>query len=67
MGSQALIKSLQPLDLIDEWLLLIHPMVLGNGLQLFEESTPMPLSLVESIPTTTGVIIATYRPSRESD
>lgn len=66
MGSQALIKCLLPHGLIDEWLVMIHPLVLGSGLRLFEEAPPMRLSLVESIATTTGVIITTYRSSGES-
>jgi hypothetical protein len=45
-------------------MLLIHPLVLGSGRRLFEHGAPCaPLSLVDSMPTTTGVIIATYRPA----
>jgi dihydrofolate reductase len=48
--------------LIDEYLLLIHPLVLGTGRRLFPEGSPVaPLRLIERVPTTTGVIIATYR------
>ncbi|MGQ0849867.1 MAG: dihydrofolate reductase family protein [Actinomycetota bacterium] len=48
-------------DLIDEWLLMIHPLVLGEGMRLFDEGVTLPqMSLVESITTTTGVIIAIY-------
>jgi hypothetical protein len=43
------------------FVLLIHPLVLGSGTRLFPDSGPQnKLRLVESVPTTTGVIIATY-------
>jgi hypothetical protein len=44
--------------------LLIHPIVLGTGTRLFaDESRAGGLELVEAKPTTTGVLIATYRPA----
>ena len=62
LGSGELIRSLMPHDLIDEFRLLIHPLVLGSGRRLFEgEATLEKFELVDSRPTTTGVIIATYR------
>jgi dihydrofolate reductase len=62
MGSGQLIRSLLPHGLIDEYLLLIHPLVLGSGQRLFEHNNHLvKLRLVDSIPTTTGVIIATYQ------
>ncbi len=64
MGSGQLIRSLLPHGLIDEHLLLIHPLVLGSGQRLFEPDNHLvKLRLVDSIPTTTGVIIATYQPA----
>jgi dihydrofolate reductase len=65
MGSGQLIRSLLPHGLIDEYLLLIYPLVLGSGQRLFDQdSHPLRLRLVESIATTTGVIITTYQPER---
>ena len=62
MGSGALIQSLGPLGLIDEYLLAIHPLVLGTGHRLFADGfAPTTFDLVGTTPTTTGVIIATYR------
>lgn len=62
MGSQTLIRALMARDLIDEWLLMIHPLVLGKGLRLFDgEASPARLTLADSVITTTGVILATYR------
>jgi len=64
MGSGVLAESLMQRGLVDEYMLLIHPLVLGSGRRLFEHGAPCaPLSLVDSMPTTTGVIIATYRPA----
>lgn len=61
MGSGELVRSLLPHNLIDTYMLLIHPLVLGSGLRLFpEDGTLARLRLVNSVPTTTGVIIATY-------
>jgi dihydrofolate reductase len=63
MGSGRLIRSLLPHGLIDEFLLMIHPIVLGSGQRLFEPDNHVTeLSLVDSTPTTKGVILATYQP-----
>lgn len=62
MGSGALLRSLMPHHVVDEYRLLIHPLVLGAGHQLFESGVACArLELVESQVTTTGVIMATYR------
>jgi hypothetical protein len=46
---------------------MIHPLVLGSGRRLFPDAGPSAnLRLVDSVTTTTGVLIATYRPA-ESD
>ena len=64
LGSGELIQSLRRRDLIDEYLLLLHPLVLGSGRRLFPNGGPAAtLRLVDATPTTTGVIIATYRPT----
>jgi dihydrofolate reductase len=61
LGSGELIASLLAEDLIDEWVLLIHPLVLGAGRRLFAGGAGARLALADTITTTTGVIIATYR------
>jgi dihydrofolate reductase len=62
LGSGALIQSLMPHGLIDEYRLMIHPRVLGSGRKLFAEGVPdTGLRLVESVTNTTGVVIATYQ------
>jgi len=65
MGSGDLVRSLARSNLIDEYVLLIHPLALGSGRRLFAEEQR--LSLVESLITTTGVVIATYRPIAEGE
>ena len=62
LGSGELIRSLMPHDLIDEYLLTIHPLVLGSGRRLFpDEGATAKLRLVDCTTTTTGVLIATYQ------
>jgi len=65
MGSGELIQTLMRRNLIDEYMLLIYPVVLGSGRRLFAEgSPPATLRLVgDATTTTTGVVIATYRPA----
>jgi dihydrofolate reductase len=61
LGSGELIRSLIGHGLIDVWMLLIHPLVLGSGRRLFAaDGPPATLRLVDSVTTTTGVLIATY-------
>jgi dihydrofolate reductase len=62
MGSGQLIRSLLPHGLIDEYLLMIHPLVLGSGKRLFEHHDHVArLKLIGSTATSTGVILATYQ------
>ena len=64
MGSGVLGDALMKRGLVDEYQLLIHPLVLGAGRRLFNDGAPYAaLKLVKSVPTTTGVIIATYQPA----
>lgn len=65
MGSGELIQSLSRAGLIDEYLLTIAPLVLGEGRRLFQAGFPYTrLTLTSVKPSTTGVIIATYQPER---
>jgi dihydrofolate reductase len=64
-GSGALIGALIAADLIDEYLLMVHPLVLGSGRRLFGTgSSSAELDLIDSVTTETGVVIAAYRRSR---
>lgn len=64
LGSGALIQSLAARNLIDRYVLLIHPVVLGSGRRLFTDGgAAADLRLVDSVATTKGVMIATYEPT----
>jgi dihydrofolate reductase len=65
MGSGEMIETLMRHVLIDEYVLLIPPIVLGIGRRLFSEgSPPSSLRLVDCKRSTIGVLIATYQPAR---
>ena len=50
--------------LVDEYVLLIHPLVLGSGRRLFPDGgASTALRLVDTKTTTTGVVIAIYQPA----
>jgi dihydrofolate reductase len=60
-GSQQLIQTLLRHDLIDEYRLLIFPVMLGTGKKLFADGTiPTNLKLVDTKTSSTGVAINTY-------
>lgn len=63
-GSSVLLQTLIAADLVDEHRLWIAPVVLGSGKRLFEAGVPpRTLKLVQSLRTTTGLLINTYRPA----
>ncbi|GHH59904.1 deaminase reductase [Kitasatospora indigofera] len=63
-GSGALAQSLMALDLIDEYRLLVHPVVLGRGKRLFPAGgPPTTFRLEDSRTTGSGVAVHTYRPA----
>jgi len=64
MGSGVLIRALMAAGQIDEYLLMIHPVVLGNGQQLFAGGAKARLRLIEAGHTSTGVLLALYTPDR---
>jgi len=62
-GSSTLLQTLWQADLVDEFSVLIFPLVLGKGKRLFEQGAPPAgLKLVKSQAYPTGVIVARYRP-----
>jgi dihydrofolate reductase len=65
MGSGTLIGSLMAAGLIDEYLLMIHPLVLGTGRRLFPAGVQASLRLTGSVTSATGVVIATYEPAKD--
>jgi dihydrofolate reductase len=61
-GSGALAQSLMAHDLIDEFRLLVFPVVLGAGRRLFADgAVPAAMELTESTTTSTGIAIHTYK------
>jgi dihydrofolate reductase len=63
-GSGALIRSLLDHDLVDEMILFICPVVVGQGTRLFPDTGPdIALELVDSRATPSGVTIQVYRPN----
>jgi dihydrofolate reductase len=64
LGSGVLISTLMMHSLIDQYVLLIHPLVLGSGTHLFPEGSAYTrLQLIDSKTTSKGVTIATYQPA----
>jgi dihydrofolate reductase len=64
-GSAELVRSLIQYNLVDEFRLLIYPVVLGSGKRLFAEGSAATLSLMESKAFASGVVGLTYRPPSE--
>jgi dihydrofolate reductase len=64
-GSATLAKQLAEHDLIDEYVLLIEPIIVGGGKRIFpEDGQARPLELVDVKQAGTGVLVCTYRPVR---
>ena len=66
LGSGELVRSLMRRNLVDVYVLQIHPLVLGTGQRLFGDGDLDALQLMDTKTTTTGVVIATYRPAAAS-
>jgi dihydrofolate reductase len=57
------VRTLIQHDLVDEYRLMLHPLVLGSGRRLFRDGTVRTaLQLVDTKTTGTGVVVLTYRP-----
>jgi dihydrofolate reductase len=66
IGSGKLAQSLMRHDLVDEYILWIHPLVLGSGKRLFEGGVgPLYLELVDTQTTGSGIVILTYQPAEK--
>jgi dihydrofolate reductase len=63
-GSGALVRGLMEHDLVDEMILFIYPVVVGQGTRLFPDTGPdRALELIDSQTTQGGLIIQVYRPT----
>jgi dihydrofolate reductase len=66
-GSAGLMATLMAHDLIDEYRIWTHPLVIGTGTRLFDQGVPMrSMELVESRELSTGVVILVYRPLNQA-
>jgi dihydrofolate reductase len=64
LGSSSLARQLVEHDLVDEYMLMIEPIVLGGGKSIFPtDGRARPLELVSVVQANTGVLICTYRPA----
>ena len=67
IGSGELVQTLIKEGLVDEFQLIIHPLVLGEGKRLFRDGlSETRLRLTSSQPTSTGVLILTYELADEA-
>ena len=63
-GSADLVNSLIPTGLIDEYRLMVHPVVVGQGKKLFADGLDTTtLRLVDTRPFSTGIVVLTYAPA----
>jgi dihydrofolate reductase len=60
-GSANLVQQLTRLGLIDEYQILVHPVLLGGGKRLFGEAERTRLRLVSATPFSSGVVLLTYQ------
>jgi len=66
IGSGELVQTLMKHDLIDEYVLMVHPLVLGSGKRLFREGgSSANLKLIDIKTTDKGVAIMTYQPIKD--
>jgi dihydrofolate reductase len=64
-GSGELVHTLMQHDLIDEYRLMVFPIVLGSGKRLFKDESNATLKLVETRPFSSGVVAMIYQPDRK--
>ena len=65
LGSGELVRALTNAGLVDRYILLIHPLVLGSGRRLFDnDGSHVALRLIDTKTSTTGVVIATYEATK---
>jgi dihydrofolate reductase len=68
VGSSGLAQTLMHHDLVDEYQLWLHPVVLGGGKRLFRDGAPRTtLRLLDSRTAASGLVILTYEPDRNGD
>ncbi|MGH2599360.1 MAG: dihydrofolate reductase family protein, partial [Dehalococcoidia bacterium] len=64
-GSRTLVNALKQHDLVDEYRLMVFPIILGSGMRLFDDTQDATtLKLVDTHPLANGAVVLTYRPAR---
>jgi dihydrofolate reductase len=61
-GGASFGRSLVQLGLVDEYRLVVHPIVLGSGLPLFQDAKPFDLDLIDTVAFPSGTQALTYQP-----
>jgi dihydrofolate reductase len=64
-GSSVLVHTLAQADLVDEYRLLMFPIILGSGKRVFPDGFYVPLKLIETKSFPTGVMLLRYQPERK--
>jgi dihydrofolate reductase len=64
-GSADLLHTLMQADVVDEYRLMLHPVVVGNGKRLFREDNAMKvMKLMSTKAFASGIVILSYAPAR---
>lgn len=63
-GSLSIVNALTSLGAVDEFHLLVHPIVLGAGKPMFDKARAVALELLSAEPFKSGVVLMKYRPKR---
>jgi dihydrofolate reductase len=66
-GSSVLVHTLAQHDLVDEYSLLVYPVVLGGGKKVFADGVRLNLRLIESHSFPSGVVLMRYAPERVAE
>ena len=66
-GSAKLVQTLMQHDLVDQYNLLVYPVVLGKGKRLFGDGSKATLKLVETKSFSSGVVLLRYQPDRKNN
>jgi dihydrofolate reductase len=65
-GSRELVHTLLQHDLIEEYRLMVHPVVLGSGKRLFPDGSDMKvLRLVDTRTFSSGIVLLSYQPDKK--
>lgn len=64
-GSRQLVNTLMQHDLIDEYRLMVFPVVLGSGKRLFRDGSKTTLRLIDTKTFSSGIVLLSYQPDRK--